>query len=208
MDRRAHWNSAWSNRSPETVSWYQRHPEPSLRLIKRVAVHTDPTIDVGGGASELAGALAAEGYVDVTVLDVSGAALAKLTSRLEGGARRVRTVEADVLDYDFAPGSVALWHDRAVFHFLTDSGDRARYRKQLASAVLEGGHVVLGTFAADGPTQCSGLPVQRYDSAALAQELGPNWQVIETVRHEHVTPSGALQPFTFVLARHVARLVA
>ncbi len=202
MDRRAHWNEAWTTRSVESVSWYQSEPEPSLRLVKSLTAREDAIIDIGGGASALAGALVAEGHLDVTVLDVSAAALDALKARLGDDALHVRTIEADVLDFPFESGKIALWHDRAAFHFLTDPSERARYRAQLSLAVRSGGYAVIGTFAIDGPPRCSGLPVQRYDGVELAQELGANWQVVEVLRHEHRTPSGAVQPFTFLVARH------
>ena len=201
MDRRTHWNEAWTSRSPEKVSWYQARPEPSLGLITAVSTPRDVVVDVGGGASALAGALVAEGYEDVAVLDVSGAALDALRTRLGDAGKRVRTIEADVLEHRFGDGEVAVWHDRAVFHFLTDANDRARYRAQLEVAVRSGGYVIVGTFAADGPTKCSGLPVERYDAAALVGELGANCRLVKSVRHEHHTPWGAAQPFTFVVAR-------
>jgi len=201
VDRRAHWNDAWTSRNPETVSWYQERPEPSLGLIKAVSAPSDAIVDVGGGASELAGALVAEGRTNVAVLDVSGAALDALRTRLGEAKERVRTIEGDVLEHRFRDGQFAVWHDRAVFHFLTAPLDRARYRSQVELAVRPGGHVIVGTFAADGPTKCSGLPVERYDASVLVGELGPNFRLVESIRHEHHTPSGAIQPFTFVVAR-------
>lgn len=203
MEPKAHWNNAWGSRTPETASWYQANPEPSLRLIQAVSDAGNPVVDVGGGASGLAGALVAAGYRDVTVLDISATALRELRKRLGLRAPRVRTVEADVLEYGFPPAGVAVWHDRAVFHFLTDSSDRARYREQLAQAVARGGHAIIGTFALDGPAQCSGLQVQRYDKRTLLAELGPDWRLVHAERHEHSTPSGNLQPFTFVVVQHV-----
>jgi SAM-dependent methyltransferase len=201
MNRRTHWNDAWTSRTPESVSWYQSAPEPSLGLVRSVTTPTDRVIDIGGGASALAGALVAAGYGGVSVLDVSGAALEALRARLGDAPSRVRTIEADVLEHAFEPHGLALWHDRAVFHFLTEPNDRARYRAQLEKAVPPGGHAVIGTFAEDGPTKCSGLPIERYDATALASELGNGWALVETVRHEHRTPGGTVQPFTFVVAR-------
>jgi SAM-dependent methyltransferase len=203
MSRRTHWNDAWSSRSPESVSWYQPTPEPSFGLVRSVTTPSDPIIDIGGGASALAGALVAAGYRDVSVLDVSGAALEALRARLAESATRVRTVEADVLEHAFEPAGIALWHDRAVFHFLTEPDDRARYRAQLDRAVRPGGHAVIGTFAEDGPTKCSGLPVERYDGKSLATALGAGWALVRAVRHEHRTPGGTVQPFTFVVARRL-----
>jgi hypothetical protein len=204
VDRRTHWNDAWTSRGPEKVSWYQAEPEPSLGLVTAVSNADDVVIDVGGGASALAGALLAEGYSNVTVLDVSAAALDALRTRLADSKGRIRTIEADVLEHHFYAGEVAIWHDRAVFHFLTEANERARYRAQIELAVRSGGHVIVGTFAADGPTKCSGLPVERYDAATLVSELGPTFRLVRALRHEHQTPSGAVQPFTFVVARRAS----
>jgi hypothetical protein len=132
---------------------------------------------------------------------VSAAALEALRTRLGVARESVRTIEGDVLEHRFPDAEFAVWHDRAVFHFLTEPLDRARYRSQIDLAVRPGGHVIVGTFAADGPTKCSGLPVERYDASALVAELGPNFRLVESIRHEHRTPSGAVQPFTFVVAR-------
>jgi hypothetical protein len=203
MDHREHWNAAWSSGNAETVSWYQEQPEPSLRLVCAVTHPNEPVLDVGGGASGLAGALVARGYTMITVVELSRAALEALGSRLGDRASRVAAIEADVLECELVQASVATWHDRAVFHFLTDPADRDRYRFRLNSAVRPGGHVVIGTFALDGPLKCSGLPVERYDAAALMHELGGNWQLVDSLRHEHYTPSGVLQPFTFVVARRI-----
>lgn len=205
MNRREHWDTTWSNRQIDGVSWYQVQPEPSLELIQSVAAVDARVVDVGGGASGLAGALLGASHTQqITVLDVSGAALTALAARLGDAADRVQRVVADVLEYAFEPGTIGLWHDRAVFHFFTEAQDRARYREQLESAVRVGGHAVIGTFALDGPTKCSGLPVQRYDAAGLMNELGAHWDLVKSLRHEHHTPSGAVQPFTFVVARHMA----
>lgn len=202
MDRKLHWEQAWAARPAHELSWYQETPEPSLGLVTRVVgdLHA-PIVDIGGGASALADGLARAGYDDLTVLDVSGAALEALTQRMPERGRLIRTIEADLLDYPFAEARFAAWHDRAVFHFLTAAGDRERYRHQMASAVRPGGHAIVGTFAQDGPERCSGLPVQRYDAASLADALGPNWTFVQSLRHEHRTPAGKLQAFTFVVAR-------
>jgi SAM-dependent methyltransferase len=180
------------------VSWFQTDPARSLELIAAAGVDLDdPVIDVGGGASTLADRLLDHGYGDLTVLDVAAPALAAAQARLDDRARLVRWVVADVLEWT-PPTTYALWHDRAVFHFLTDRAGRDRYRAVLARAIAPGGHVVIGTFAADGPVTCSGLPTARYDAAALAAEF-PGYQVDRTAREEHHTPSGSVQPFTWLL---------
>ncbi len=202
MNRKQHWEQTWATQARDRLSWHQESAEPSFTLVTSVSTPADPVIDVGGGAAPLVDALLGAGYVRPTVLDLSGAALAGLASRLNERAPAVEFVEADVLDHEFQRDQFAVWHDRAVFHFLTEESDRARYRSQLARAVHPGGHAILGTFAADGPDRCSGLPVRRYAPAALLNELGAEWTLLRELRHEHVTPSGKIQPFTFVVARH------
>ena len=169
MDLESHWNRVYTTRAVDAVSWYQAQPKVSLELIAAADLPVDaPIIDVGGGASVLVDCLLAQGRSALSVLDVSAAALANSRARLGANAAKVQWIEADVREFEPSQ-RYALWHDRAVFHFLTEPGDRERYRAQLSSAVGSGGHVVIGTFAADGPTKCSGLPVQRYDAAALLE---------------------------------------
>lgn len=182
------------------MSWYEAEPRVSLELVEHVGVGpSTPVIDVGGGASALADTLVARGLVDVTVLDVSVAAI-ELARQRSARPDRITWIRADLLDWS-PPRRWELWHDRAVFHFLTDEADRAAYRSVLHRALAPGGVVVVGTFAEDGPTSCSGLPVERYGATGLLDGLGPGLEPIITRRSEHVTPSGAVQPFTWVVAR-------
>lgn len=198
-ERQRHWERAWTEHQPDSVSWYQATPEPSLTLIKDVSKPTDPVIDVGGGASTLADSLIESGYQKLTVLDLSSAALAALNSRLQAHTGSIQLLQADVLEHAFEPNSLAVWHDRAVFHFLTGTEERKKYRAQLLRAVRPGGHAIIGTFALDGPERCSGLPVCRYSASGLLQELGSDWTRVKDLRHEHVTPAGKTQSFTFVV---------
>jgi SAM-dependent methyltransferase len=202
MDPRAHWEKVYGTRKPTEVSWYQREAALSLSLIRRVAPErTAPILDVGGGASTLVDGLLAEGYSNVTVLDVSGAALEQAAARLGPNAARVTWLEANILDAQMPASAYALWHDRAVFHFLTDAAERRRYVEQVLGAVRVGGHVVVATFASDGPTRCSGLEVARYDPEELHAQFGPEFQLLESAREEHRTPSGAGQAFTYCMCR-------
>jgi len=167
MDSKSHWEGIYRNKLPTQVSWYQLHARRSLDLIRRVSPPFDGAIiDVGGGASTLVDDLLDAGYDNLTVLDLSGAALAVARARLGTRANTVRWVEADVLDASLPKTDYSVWHDRAAFHFLTAPADRARYVAQVRRAVRPGGFVLVATFADDGPTRCSGLAVARYSPEA------------------------------------------
>lgn len=201
VSRSEHWNRVYEATPSTGVSWYQREPSTSLRLIEATDVGAAvAVIDVGAGASALVDHLLALGYVDVTVLDVSVRALDAVRQRLGPAGDRVTFVEHDVLTWE-PDRRFGVWHDRAVFHFLTEPTDRDRYVEVAAKAVRRGGWVVLATFAEDGPPQCSGLPVSRYSAADLAAVFAPRFALISEDREEHVTPSGAVQPFTWVTLR-------
>ena len=201
-DPKHHWEGVYGARTPTEVSWYQPHAARSLALIRRVAPDpAAPIIDVGGGASTLVDDLLAVGYRDLTVLDLSGAALAAARTRLGPDADRVRWLEADLLDFEFPEAGYAVWHDRAVFHFLTDPGARARYVAQVRRAVRPGGFVLVATFATDGPERCSGLDVERYSPDSLHAEFGAPFQLTASEREEHATPQGAKQTFIYCLCR-------
>jgi SAM-dependent methyltransferase len=203
MDRRAHWEQIYRTKQPHEVSWYQREAVVSLDLIARVAPETGATIiDIGGGASTLVDGLLDRGYSRVTVLDVAAAALAHSRERLGPRAGSVEWIEADVLTADLPAATYSLWHDRAVFHFLTDAADRGTYSRQLRGAVQPGGHVLVSTFADDGPEKCSGLSVARYSPDRLCAEFGSGFEMIECVREEHQTPWGAGQAFVYCLFRY------
>jgi len=206
VERAGHWDRVYETRAVDEVSWFQGRPATSLALIEALDLPPDAGIvDVGGGASSLVDALVAAGFRDLTVLDVSHAALEVARARLDAGAgpeaaAAVHWVAADVCRWE--PGRrFDLWHDRAVFHFLVEPDDRARYRASVTASLPPGGHVVMATFAADGPATCSGLPVARYDAPALAEELGSAFELVESRREVHTTPSGAMQPFTWVVLR-------
>ena len=202
MDPRSHWQKVYTTRKPTEVSWYQPEAVLSLGMIRRVAPDRSAAIiDVGGGASTLVDGLLADGYDSVTVLDVSGAALDAARARLAGDAGRVVWREANVHDTVLPAHAYRLWHDRAVFHFLTGPADRRRYVEQVLAAVRPGGHVIVAAFASDGPASCSGLEVARYAPGELHAQFGSDFQLIESAREEHRTPAGAIQPFTYCLCR-------
>ena len=195
--RRNHWEGVYTAKSENQVSWFQETPAISLELIELAgAVRSSGIIDVGGGASRLADCLVARGYQDVTVLDLSAAALAAARARMGDRAGQVTWIAADVTDWQPAR-SYDVWHDRAAFHFLTERNDQAAYVARLRRALRPGGHAIIGTFAPDGPERCSGLAVSRYDANSLAATLGEGFELTDTRRHEHVTPWGATQKFQF-----------
>jgi ubiquinone/menaquinone biosynthesis C-methylase UbiE len=200
--RKAHWENDYTTKGEREVSWFQPSAAPSLDLIVQAgATRESAIIDIGGGASRLVDNLIEQGFEDVTVLDLSGAALAAARSRLGTSAERVSWIVADATTFEPAK-SYDIWHDRAAFHFLTDAGDRAGYIARLKRGLKIGGHAIIATFALDGPEKCSGLPVARYDSAGLAQTLGATFNLIHTQRHEHATPWDARQSFQFSIFRH------
>jgi trans-aconitate methyltransferase len=201
-DYRAHWQSIYAAKGEREVSWFQDDAQPSLALIEEVASPSSAVIDIGGGASRLADALHERGFLDLTVLDLSSAALLAAKKRIGSGAERIQWIVSDITTWE-PPRAFDVWHDRATFHFMVAESDRAAYLFRLARALKPGGHAIIATFAPDGPEQCSGLPVRRYDAETLRQTLGPGFRLMCTRRHEHVTPWGAAQPFQFSVLRHV-----
>lgn len=195
---RRHWDEVYSRRGADQVSWFQQQPQPSLQWIQRLAPQrSSPILDVGGGASLLVDALQDDGYSAVTVLDIAAAALATARRRLAERAGAVRWIAADILSGALPPAAFDLWHDRAVFHFLVDGGDRRLYREQLRRSLRPGGHLILATFAEDGPERCSGLPVQRHSVESLRQELGEGLELLADKHVSHHTPGGSEQRFLY-----------
>ncbi|MEP6688837.1 MAG: class I SAM-dependent methyltransferase [Gemmatimonadales bacterium] len=202
MDRSQHWESIYRTKAPMEVSWYQPEARLSGDLIRRAAPDLETRIiDVGGGASTLVDGLLEAGYRAVTVLDLAPAALALAKQRLGGQAGVVTWMAADVLETSLPTASYGVWHDRAVFHFLTDPADRARYVAQVRRSVRPGGHVIVASFGPDGPTRCSGLEVMRYSPEAMHGEFGADFRLLESVRENHRTPSGTTQAFVYCLCR-------
>lgn len=195
--RKDHWERLYGTKKEDEVSWFQDEPKVSLALINQAtAPRKASIIDVGGGHSRLVDHLLAAGYANVTVLDIAEAALAQARQRLGPRAIGIDWVVADITCWQPAT-AFDVWHDRAVFHFLTEPEDRAAYRKVLRRAVVPGGAVIIGTFAPEGPEMCSGLPVVRYAPLDLAAELGDDFQLIETAEESHRTPAGLIQRFQF-----------
>jgi trans-aconitate methyltransferase len=193
----AHWDKVYAARRDDQVSWFQDRPGPSLALLDLIgATPGSAVIDIGGGASRLVDALLARGFSDVSVLDLSAAALEAARARLGAPGERARWIVADMTTWTPAR-AYDVWHDRAALHFLTDPADQRAYVARLRAALKPGGCAILATFAPDGPEKCSGLPVRRHDSLSLAALLGPDFALVDTRRHDHATPGGATQRFQF-----------
>jgi SAM-dependent methyltransferase len=202
--RKQHWEDVYSNKSATEVSWYQADPRLSLELIADTGIDVDAAIiDVGGGASVLVDRLHDAGYRNLTVLDISAHALDVARERMGDAATDIRWIDTDITEFD-PPQSYALWHDRAVFHFLTDAGDRRRYVDVLRRAVPAGGHVIMAAFAIGGPIRCSGLEIVQYDAPLMQAELGTGFELVEQRDETHHTPAGADQLFSFFRFRRVA----
>jgi 2-polyprenyl-3-methyl-5-hydroxy-6-metoxy-1,4-benzoquinol methylase len=202
MDSKTHWETIYRTKDVHEVSWFQAEARRSRDLITRICPdRAAPIIDVGAGASVLVDNLLVAGYVDVTVLDLSEAALEISRERLGNESAQVKWMRADVRRSQLDEGAYALWHDRAVFHFLTDAADRAAYVEQVRHAVKPGGYVLVATFAEDGPEYCSGLPVVRYSAEGLHSEFGADFQLVRSEHEDHHTPAGAEQSFLYCLCR-------
>jgi len=198
MDPKAHWEKVYRTKEPNEVSWYRPHLDVSLKLIEESAPEREARIiDVGGGESTLVDDLLARGYCELSVLDLSSTALAVARERLGEKADHVEWICGDVTTFAFARHAYDVWHDRAVFHFLTGVNDRAAYVRQVAHAVKPGGHVIVATFGPEGPSKCSGLDVVRYDPDALHDEFGLSFQLVRHLTELHQTPAGAIQQFTY-----------
>jgi len=197
VSRKAHWEGVYTTKGEREVSWFQENPAQSLQLIALAGLSTDAAIiDIGGGASRLVDALVERKIGKITVLDLSAAALDAARGRLGDRAAGVKWMVADITTWE-PPQTYDLWHDRAAFHFLTDASDRSAYVRHLKKAVGPGGHVIIGTFALDGPERCSGLPIMRYDAGILDTILGTEFELMDTRRDDHTTPWGAVQRFQF-----------
>lgn len=197
FDRKAHWQNVYQEKSALDVSWYQKEPALSLKLIRSTQVASDESIiDVGGGASLLVDYLCREGFMNLAVLDISDNALASAKKRLGDSAKNVEWFEADITQFN-APHQFSLWHDRAVFHFLTDQSDRKSYVEALKCALKSGGHLIIAAFAIGGPEKCSGLEIVQYDSDKLIAELGEDFELVEERNEVHITPSNKEQKFMY-----------
>ena len=203
--RQSHWENVYTSKGEHEVSWFQESPAPSLALIAEIgAAPTSGIIDIGGGASRLVDRLIEQGFSDITVLDLSAAALDAAKARLGERASRAHWLVADATDWQ-PSCTYDVWHDRAAFHFLTEARDQTAYIARLRQALTIGGHAMMATFALDGPEKCSGLPVQRYDATRLGQTLGAGFELKRSQRNDHATPWGSHQLFQFSVFQRVGQ---
>ena len=202
MDAQTHWEKIYTETAPNTVSWFRPHLETSLDLIERLASGRQASIiDVGGGESTLVDDLLARGYENITVLDISQTAIDANKRRLSKASELVHWLAADITKIELQLSEYDVWHDRAVFHFLTAMSDRAAYVRQVARAVRHGGHVIMSTFGPEGPTKCSGLDVVRYDAESLHREFGVHFRLLGSSTQLHETPFGTVQQFLYCYCR-------
>lgn len=198
MQSKEHWETVYTSKAADSVSWFQEHAATSLKLIKATGVSPQGRIiDVGGGASTLVDNLLAGGFQAISVLDLSAAALQAAQARLGARSPSVDWIVGDITDIQLPKAHFDVWHDRAVFHFLVSAEARDAYRKILQHSLKPAGHLVLATFAEDGPLQCSGLSVQRYSVTELAAEMGASFSLVHAEKEQHRTPSGVIQNFNY-----------
>jgi SAM-dependent methyltransferase len=198
MNRREHWEQVYSGKPPERLGWYKPRLQTSLDWITDLSPDRNaPIIDVGGGASTLVDDLLERGYSAITVLDLAAPALELIKARLGARGSTVNWLCGDVTQIELGENAFELWHDRAVFHFLTEANERERYRESLCKALRPGGHVIIGAFAPEAPPRCSGLPVQRYDLERLRETLGDEFELRRHHKEMHVTPGGVEQMYLY-----------
>ena len=202
MKRQDHWERVYSTKPVDRLGWYTPRLKTSLDWTRALGLPDDaPIIDIGSGASTLVDDLLDAGHRDITVLDISEQALAVVQQRLGQKAERIHCICSDITTAELPDHEYALWHDRAVFHFLTAAADRSAYRQTLSNALKPGGYVIIGTFAPEAPPTCSGLPVRRYDSEQLADEFGQGFTLVKHMKEMHVTPGGVEQMYQYCLLR-------
>lgn len=204
MTTKSHWETVYATKAAEAVSWYAPHLKESLRLLRKASASKDVAIiDVGGGESTLVDDLVREGYRNITVLDIAGKALEVTRQRLGPSGARVRWIVADILDADLPAQAYGIWHDRAVFHFLTSDDQRRRYVEQVLKALTPDGFVIIGAFGPEGPDHCSGLEVARFSPDQLHDTFGDRFQLLDSSTEIHTTPWGSTQPFVYCFCRRI-----
>ena len=202
MNKKTHWETVYQTKSDRQVSWYRDHLDNSLRMILNTNVGKDAAIiDVGGGNSTLADDLLDNGFADISVLDISASAMKKSQTRLGSRAQQIEWLEADITDATLPKNYYDVWHDRAVFHFLTDAKDRQKYVKLVMSSLKIGGHIIVASFGENGPLKCSGLDVVRYSPETMHSEFGNEFKLIKSLNETHKTPFGTTQEFIYCYCR-------
>lgn len=198
MDPKAHWEKVYNSKAPTAVSWYTPHLEQSIKIIETLnPAKSAAIIDVGAGESTLVDDLLQKGYEDLSVLDISAKAIEDTKSRMGDKAKAINWLVEDITKVELEPQRYDIWHDRAVFHFLTEPADRLAYVQQVLKSVKPGGHVIVATFGTEGPEKCSGLEVMRYDADSLHAQFGKTFKLISSQTEEHKTPFGTTQQFLY-----------
>ena len=200
MDKKQHWENRYTGTEPNNLTWYQPKPNQSLQWIHQYCQPQQALIDVGAGASTLTDHLLEDGYTNITLLDLSEQSLQQSRSRLGNKANKVKWITADITSWQPSQ-KYALWHDRAVFHFLTEAGDRTTYKQALAAGLQANGILIMATFAIGGPKKCSGLPIVQYNAKTLQTELGDQFQLLQSTQENHPTPAGNEQLFSWCVLR-------
>lgn len=202
MYSKEHWEGVYRSKAPDAVSWYRAHLETSLQLIcESTPDRSAAIIDVGGGESTLVDDLLQSGYRNLTVLDMSAVALDTTKRRLDAIAEQIKWVASDILLVDLPEHHYDVWHDRAVFHFLSEASERAAYIRVLTNALKPAGHVVIATFGPAGPNRCSGLDVRQFDVQQLSSEFGAGFELVTGTIEDHHTPAGSIQQFLYCCFR-------
>jgi ubiquinone/menaquinone biosynthesis C-methylase UbiE len=204
MNRRSHWENVYSTKPHDQVSWYRDHLDNSLNLILQTGLAKDAAIiDIGGGSSTLVDDLLDNGFVDVSVLDISGTAISKSRDRLGVRGERVNWIEADITEVSLPDDHYDVWHDRAVFHFLKDANDRRKYVDSVTRSLKSSGHIIIASFGLGGPQKCSGLDVVRYSPESMHNEFGERFRLVKSLDETHQTPFGTTQEFIYCYCRKI-----
>ena len=204
MNRKAHWENVYQTKGRDELSWFREHLDTSLRMITNTGAQKDAAIiDVGGGNSTLVDDLLKHDFIDVSVLDISAKAISDSKERLGSKAERVTWIEADITSAGLPQNHYDVWHDRAVFHFLTESADRRKYVELVMRSLKRGGHIIVASFGLQGPEKCSGLDVVRYSTETMHDEFGNSFDLVESIDETHNTPFGTTQNFVYCYCRKV-----
>ena len=204
MNKKSYWENVYTTKPHDQVSWYRGHLDNSLKMILQTGVGKDAAIiDVGGGSSTLVDDLLDHGFADVSVLDISGTAIAKSKQRLGSRSYRVNWIEADITEVTLSEEHFDVWHDRAVFHFLTDAEDRRKYVELVVRTLKPGGHIIVASFGLEGPDKCSGLDVVRYSPESMHDEFGDDFKLMRSLEETHKTPFGTTQEFVYCYCRKI-----
>lgn len=202
MNRKNHWESVYETKSVDQVSWYRDHLDNSLQMILNTNVSKDAAIiDVGGGSSTLVDDLLQHGFADVSILDISGKALENSKERLGQKSESVEWIEADITQVSLPENHYDVWHDRAVFHFLTDENDRRKYVELVKKSLKVGGHIIVASFGLNGPKKCSGLDVVQYSPDSMHHEFGKSFELVKSISETHETPFNTTQEFIYCYCR-------